>query len=126
MASCALAARAESPEDYGAILSQVSAPVIIHWLGEMFDPTLGGYWGHSDLDEATEVCLSIIDEYSEKIDGIKVSLLESGREVEIRRRLPDGVRMYTGDDFDYPADQGRRRRLLSRPPGHLRRPSCRA
>ncbi len=106
MASRALAASAESPEDYaevyGAILSQVSSPVIIHWLGEMFDSALGGYWGHRDLDAATGVCLSIIDDYAEKIDGIKVSLLDAGREVEIRRRLPDGVKMYTGDDFDYP------------------------
>jgi hypothetical protein len=106
MASRALAARAESPEDYaevyGAILSQVSSPVIIHWLGEMFDPALNGYWGHSDLDEAQEVCLSIIEDYAGKVDGIKVSLLDASREVEIRRRLPEGVRMYTGDDFDYP------------------------
>jgi hypothetical protein len=106
MASRALAARAESPEDYaevyGAILSRVSSPVIIHWLGEMFDPALSGYWGHRDLDAATEVCLSIIDDYADKIDGIKVSLLDADREVDIRRRLPDGVRMYTGDDFDYP------------------------
>ena len=106
MASRALAARAESPEDYaevyGAILSQVSSPVIIHWLGEMFDPALSDYWGHCDLDAATEVCLSIIDDYAGKIDGLKVYLLDASREVEIRRRLPDGVRMYTGDDFDYP------------------------
>jgi hypothetical protein len=106
MASRALAARAESPEDYaevyGAILSQVSSPVIIHWLGEMFDPALSGYWGHGDLDAATEVCLSIIRDHAEKVDGIKVSLLEASREVEIRRRLPAGVRMYTGDDFAYP------------------------
>jgi hypothetical protein len=97
MASRALAARAESPEDYaevyGAILSQVSSPVIIHWLGEMFDPALSGYWGHRDLDAATEVCLSIIDDYADKIDGIKVSLLDADREVDIRRRLPEGVRM---------------------------------
>ena len=106
MASRALAAHAESPEDYaevyGAILSQVSSPVIIHWLGEMFDPALSGYWGHRNLDAATEVCLSIIGDYTGKIDGIKVSLLDASREVGIRRRLPDGVRMYTGDDFDYP------------------------
>jgi hypothetical protein len=106
MASRALAARAESFDDYaeiyGSILSQVSSPVIIHWLGEMFDPALSGYWGHRDLDDATEVCLSIIEDYAGKIDGIKVSLLDADREVEIRRRLPDGVRMYTGDDFDYP------------------------
>lgn len=106
MASRALAACAESPEDYadvyGTILSQVSSPVIIHWLGEMFDPALSGYWGHRDLDAATEVCLSIIHEYAQKVDGIKVSLLDAGREVEMRRRLPEGVRMYTGDDFNYP------------------------
>jgi hypothetical protein len=106
MASRALAASAESPDDYaevyGAILSQVSSPVIIHWLGEMFDPTLGGYWGHRDLDAATEVCLSIIHDHAKKVDGIKISLLDAGREVEIRCLLPDGVRMYTGDDFNYP------------------------
>jgi predicted dehydrogenase len=71
----------------GAILSQVSSPVIIHWLGEMFDPALSGYWGYGDLDTATEVCLSLINDYAGKIDGIKVSLLDAGREVEIRRRL---------------------------------------
>ncbi|MGH3148137.1 MAG: dihydrodipicolinate synthase family protein [Rubrobacter sp.] len=106
MASRALAAHAKNPDDYaevyGAILSQVSSPVIIHWLGEMFDPALTGYWGHHDLDAATEVCLSIIQDQAEKVDGIKVSLLDADREVEIRRRLPRGVRMYTGDDFDYP------------------------
>jgi hypothetical protein len=106
MASRALAAYAESPDDYAevydAVLSQVSSPVIIHWLGEMFDPSLSGYWGHRDLDAATEVCLSIIHDHAKKVDGIKVSLLDAGREVEIRRRLPEGVRMYTGDDFNYP------------------------
>jgi len=106
MASRALAACAESPEDYaevyGSILSQVSSPVIVHWLGEMFDPALSGYWGHRDLDAATDVCLSIIRDHTEKVDGIKVSLLDAGREVEIRRSLPEGVRMYTGDDFNYP------------------------
>jgi hypothetical protein len=106
MASRALAAYAESPDDYAevydAVLSQVSSPVIIHWLGEMFDPSLSGYWGHRDLDAATEVCLSIIHDNAKKVDGIKVSLLDAGREVEIRRRLPEGVRMYTGDDFNYP------------------------
>ena len=106
MASRALAAHAESPDDYaevyGAVLSQVSSPVIIHWLGEMFDPALSGYWGHRDLDAATEVCLSIIHDHAKKVDGIKISLLDAGREVEIRRLLPDGVRMYTGDDFNYP------------------------
>jgi hypothetical protein len=106
MASRALAAVAGSPEDYasayGQILSQVSQPVILHWLGEMFDPALSGYWGHKDLDRATDVCLGIMREHSSKVDGIKLSLLDEEREVEMRRRLPEGVRMYTGDDFNYP------------------------
>jgi hypothetical protein len=106
MASRALAAVAKTPEDYagvyGSILAQVSNPVILHWLGDMFDPELEGYWGHRDLDAAMEVCLSIIGDHAEKVDGIKVSLLDKNREVEMRRRLPDGVKMYTGDDFNYP------------------------
>jgi hypothetical protein len=106
MASRALAACARGPEDYakvyGRILSQVKEPVIIHWLGDMFDPALAGYWGSSDMDRATETCLSILHEHAAKIDGIKISLLDQRREIAMRRRLPRGVRMYTGDDFDYP------------------------
>jgi hypothetical protein len=106
MASRALAAVAETPEDYaevyGSMLAQVSNPVILHWLGPMFDPALEGYWGHRDFDNAMEVCLSIIKDHAEKVDGIKASLLDKDREVEMRRRLPDGVKMYTGDDFNYP------------------------
>jgi hypothetical protein len=106
MASRALAAIAKTPEDYvevyGSILAQVSNPVILHWLGPMFDPALEGYWGHRDLDDAMEVCFSIIGDHAEKVDGIKASLLDKDREVEMRRRLPDGVKMYTGDDFNYP------------------------
>jgi Protein of unknown function (DUF993) len=106
MASRALAAIAKTPEDYaevyGSILAQVSTPVILHWLGEVFDPALEGYWGHRDLDDAMEVCLSIIGDHAEKVDGIKTSLLDKDREVEMRRRLPEGVKMYTGDDFNYP------------------------
>ena len=106
MASRALAACAKSPEDYARvydkILSQVSEPVIIHWLGDMFDPSLAGYWGYDNLDEAMRACLGIITEHIPKVDGIKVSLLDKDREVEMRRRLPEGVRMYTGDDFNYP------------------------
>ncbi|MCY0929964.1 dihydrodipicolinate synthase family protein [Streptomyces sp. H27-H1] len=106
MASRALAAAARGPEDYlsvyGGLLRQSSRPVVLHWLGPMFDPALEGYWGHEDLDEATDVFLKIISEYPEKVDGIKVSLLNAGREVDIRRRLPAGVRCYTGDDYHYP------------------------
>ena len=106
MASRALAACARGPEDYakvyGRILSQVREPVIIHWLGDMFDPALAGYWGSSDMDRATETCLAILHEHAAKVDGLKISLLDQGREIAMRRRLPKGVRMYTGDDFDYP------------------------
>jgi hypothetical protein len=106
MASRALAAAARTPDDYlkvyGRILSQVREPVIIHWLGEMFDPALAGYWGSSDLDRATETLLAIVSGHAAKIDGVKISLLEQRREIAMRRRFPRGVRMYTGDDFDYP------------------------
>ncbi|TVY11810.1 dihydrodipicolinate synthase family protein [Paenibacillus cremeus] len=106
MASRALAACAKGPEDYervyGKILRQVSQPVILHWLGDMFDPQLAGYWGHKDIDAAMEVCLRIIRDNADKIDGIKISLLDASKEIEMRRRLPEGVRMYTGDDFNYP------------------------
>lgn len=106
MASRALAACAQTPDDYEnvyqAILSRVSRPVILHWLGEMFDPALAGYWGHRDLDAAMTVCLNIIRRHADKIDGIKISLLSAEREIQMRRLLPPGVRMYTGDDFNYP------------------------
>jgi hypothetical protein len=106
MASRALAACAAGPDDYarvyGRILAQVSRPVIIHWLGDMFDPALAGYWGARDLDAASESCLRILADNAAKIDGIKVSLLDKDREIALRRRLPEGVRMYTGDDFNYP------------------------
>jgi hypothetical protein len=105
MASRALAAIARHADDYAAVyasvLSQVRQPVILHWLGPMFDPALEGYWGSSTIPVATENCLSIIRSHKEKFDGIKVSLLSAELEVSIRRRLPTGVRMYTGDDFNY-------------------------
>jgi Protein of unknown function (DUF993) len=105
MASRALAAVASGPDDYARvysrILSQVSQPVILHWLGDMFDPALAGYWGARDLDAAMDVCLRIIAEHAAKIDGIKISLLDAGREIAMRRRLPPGVNMYTGDDFNF-------------------------
>jgi hypothetical protein len=106
MASRALAASAVSADDYAhvysRVLSQIRRPVIIHWLGEMFDPALAGYWGSTDLDAATETCLAILAANAARIDGIKVSLLDKDREIALRRRLPRGVRMYTGDDFNYP------------------------
>ncbi|MDI3468977.1 MAG: Conserved hypothetical protein potentially related to ribose or hydroxymethylpyrimidine metabolism [Pseudolabrys sp.] len=105
MASRALAAAAKSPADYakvyGRILRQVKEPVIIHWLGEMFDPALDGYWGAPDHARAMDNCLAILTEHAAKIDGIKMSLLSKEKEIEMRRRLPAGVRMYTGDDFNY-------------------------
>src|SRR5262245_29907147 len=106
MASRALAACAKSPDDYvkvyGRLLAQVREPVIIHWLGDMFDPALTGYWGSPDLDVATGTLLAIVEEHANKIDGVKISLLDQQREIAMRRRFPRGVRMYTGDDFDYP------------------------
>jgi hypothetical protein len=105
MASRALAACAKSPDDYGRVydrvLSQVKEPVIIHWLGEMFDPALAGYWGGSDHARAMDVCLDVIRRNAAKVDGIKVSLLDKDKEIAMRRRLPVGVRMYTGDDFNF-------------------------
>src|SRR6266545_4319740 len=105
MASRALARAARAPDDYlrvyGSILRQVRQPVILHWLGDMFDPQLAGYWGSPDAGAAMGVCLALIREHRSKVDGVKVSLLDAEREVEMRRRLPAGVRMYTGDDFNY-------------------------
>ena len=105
MASRALAAAARAPEDYALVydrlLSQVRDKVIIHWLGDMFDPALAGYWGHADLDRASEVALDVIRHHSAKIEGVKISLLDKEREIAMRRQLPPGVRMYTGDDFNY-------------------------
>jgi Protein of unknown function (DUF993) len=105
MASRALAAAARGPRDYlevyGALLKQATQPVILHWLGEAFDPALRGYWGGADFETAAATVLDLIDDYGDKVDGIKLSVLDAGREVALRRRLPAGVRLYTGDDFGY-------------------------
>jgi hypothetical protein len=105
MASRALAAVARHAEDYAsvyaAVLSQVRRTVILHWLGPMFDPALDGYWGGATILEAAENCLNIIRTHKEKIDGIKISLLDEDLEISMRRQLPRNVRMYTGDDFNY-------------------------
>jgi len=110
MASRALAACARNADDYvkvyGRILGQVREPVIIHWLGDMFDPALAGYWGSRDLDRAMETLLAIVGDYAPTIDGVKISLLDQAREIAMRRRFPKSVRMYTGDDFDYPTTIG--------------------
>lgn len=106
MASRHLAALADSHDDYGEVysevLGQVSGKAIVHWLGDMFDPALAGYWGSSNLDTAADAFVSVIEDNAAKVDGVKISLLDKEREIELRRRLPEGVRMYTGDDFDYP------------------------
>ncbi len=106
MASRALAKLAISPDDYLTIYADVLAacdkPVILHWLGEMFDPALAGYWGADRFDDALETALQVISDNVSKVDGIKISLLDKDKEIIMRRRLPDGVRMYTGDDFNYP------------------------
>jgi hypothetical protein len=106
MASRALVRVAKSPDDYVKVYSRVLAeadyPVILHWLGEMFDPALKGYWGHSDFHATMETALQVINQNTSKVDGIKISLLDADKEIEMRRRLPSGVKMYTGDDFNYP------------------------
>lgn len=105
MASRALAAAAKGPDDYARvydrILRQVSQPVILHWLGEMFDPALKGYWGQADHMQAMETCLDVIAANHTKVDGIKISLLSAEKEIAMRNRLLPDVRMYTGDDFNY-------------------------
>jgi len=105
MASRALASAARGADDYaavyGQVLAQVREPAILHWLGPMFDPALEGYWGGADAAEALENCLGVIRENVGKIDGIKISLLDAELEIAMRRELPAGVRMYTGDDFNY-------------------------
>lgn len=121
MASRALARVARSPDDYVAMYNKVLAacdqPVILHWLGDMFDPALAGYWGADNFEAALDTALAVIDQNRERVDGIKISLLDKDKEIVMRRRLPSGVRMYTGDDFNYPEliagdDQGHSDALL--------------
>ncbi|WP_295552032.1 dihydrodipicolinate synthase family protein [Limnohabitans sp. Rim8] len=105
MASRALARVAKSPTDYervyDRILSQAKQPVLLHWLGDVFDPALAGYWGNLDTNKAMDTALGIIQAHAHKVDGIKISLLDKDKEIQMRRRLPESVRMYTGDDFNY-------------------------
>ncbi len=105
MASRALARVAQSPADYervyDRILRQAKQPVVLHWLGDMFDPALAGYWGTRDVDAAMDTAVGIIAANASKVDGIKISLLDKDKEIAMRRRLAPGVRMYTGDDFNY-------------------------
>ncbi len=121
MASRALVRVARSPDDYVAVyrdvLAACDAPVILHWLGEMFDPALAGYWGANSFGDAMQTALAVIEENAGKVDGIKISLLDKDKEITMRRRLLPGVRMYTGDDFNYPElivgdDQGHSHALL--------------
>ena len=106
MASRALVGAARGPEDYirvyGDVLAACDQPVVLHWLGEMFDPALAGYWGAMRFEEALETVLAVIGGNVAKVDGIKISLLDKAKEIAMRRRLPSGVKMYTGDDFNYP------------------------
>jgi hypothetical protein len=105
MASRALAKIGRNADDYAKvydrILSQTAQPVIIHWLGDMFDPALANYWGTSNLDRAMDVAVGVVNANAAKVDGVKVSLLDKQREIDMRRRLDKNVRMYTGDDFNY-------------------------
>ena len=105
MASRALAATARGPADYvrvyDRLIAQARQPVVLHWLGDMFDPALAGYWGAGDLDRAADHVLDLLHRHAAKIEGIKISLLDVGREIAIRRRLPEGVALFTGDDFNF-------------------------
>ncbi len=105
MASRALAACAKSPDDYARVydrlLTQAKEPVVIHWLGDMFDPALAGYWGHADPVPAMDVALDILNRHADKVDGVKISLLDKDKEIVMRRGLAPGIRMYTGDDFNF-------------------------
>ena len=105
MASRALCRIARSAEDYLAVYSrlvhQCRSKVVLHWLGEAFDPALSGYWGSRDFEAARHTVLTLIREQAGRIEGIKMSLLDAEKEVAMRRELPDGVLMYTGDDFNY-------------------------
>jgi len=121
MASRALVKVAKSPDDYvkvySRVLSEADHPVILHWLGEMFDSALKGYWGGGDFARTMETALAVIDQNVSKVDGIKISLLDDQKEVVMRRRLPASVKMYSGDDFNYPDliagdDQGHSHALL--------------
>ncbi|MGQ0564577.1 MAG: dihydrodipicolinate synthase family protein, partial [Gemmobacter sp.] len=121
MASRALARVAKGPQDYldvyDRVLAECDHPVVLHWLGEMFDPALAGYWGADGFEAAMDVALEVIHRNTAKVDGIKISLLDKDKEIAMRRRLPPGVRMYTGDDFNYPEliagdDQGFSHALL--------------
>ena len=106
MASRALVRAARKPSDYAdvyrRVLAEADTPVILHWLGDMFDPALAGYWGHADVERAMESCLATMADNADRIEGIKISLLDAEHEIAMRRRLPAGVAMYTGDDFNYP------------------------
>jgi hypothetical protein len=121
MASRALAKVAKGPADYqkvyGRVLQACDHPVVLHWLGEMFDPALAGYWGAATFEQALDTALEVIARNQSKVDGIKISLLDKDKEILMRRRLPAGVKMYTGDDFNYPEliagdDQGYSHALL--------------
>ncbi|RVG74895.1 dihydrodipicolinate synthase family protein [Sinorhizobium meliloti] len=106
MASRALVRAARGPDDYISVYSDVldacDHPVILHWLGDMFDPQLAGYWGGQTFEPAMQTALAVIEASVRKVDGIKISLLDKDKEIVMRRLLPAGVKMYTGDDFNYP------------------------
>ncbi|BCJ62547.1 hypothetical protein Jiend_59690 [Micromonospora endophytica] len=131
MCSRHLAAAARVPEDYlrvyDELLTAADRPVVLHWLGPMFDPALTGYWGSTDLDLAADTVVELIKNHASRVDGIKMSLLDAGREVALRRRLPADVRLYTGDDFNYPElirgdEQGHSDALLGSSPPSRRPP----
>ena len=105
MASRHLARVAADADDYRrvyrSVLESATVPVVLHWLGTAFDPELAGYFGADDWQTASAVLLDIINENPDKVAGVKMSLLNAESEISVRAQLPDGVRMFTGDDFNY-------------------------
>jgi hypothetical protein len=105
MASRHLAAAAESAADYERVyrevLARAGSPVVLHWLGEAFDARLRGYFGSTDSAEASRTVLRIMGDNADRVRGIKMSLLNAQSEIDVRRELPEGATLFTGDDFNY-------------------------
>jgi Protein of unknown function (DUF993) len=105
MASRHLARAASSAADYAhvyrEVLARAGAPVVLHWLGEAFDPQLAGYFGSRDVPTCIDTVVGIMTENVDRVRGIKMSLLDAGHEITVRSRLPRGTTLFTGDDFHY-------------------------
>ena len=105
MASRHLARAAQSADDYlrvyREVLGAATTPVVLHWLGAAFDPSLASYFGSTDSKTASATVLEIITENAAHVSGIKMSLLDPFAEIAVRAQLPETATMFTGDDFNY-------------------------